>query len=129
MTTSALARNAYHQSARSTASPREVERQVLSKLTTAVVVAQKNRESDPAAFARALGKNLEFWNVVAVDVVSEGNQLPAELRSQLFYLFEFTQHYTRKLLADDDHSLDAEPLIEINQNIIRGLQGFEAAPA
>ncbi|PQA88863.1 flagellar biosynthesis regulator FlaF [Hyphococcus luteus] len=127
MSTSALARNAYHESARSTASPRAVERQLLSKLTTAVVVAQKNREDDPAAFARALGKNLEFWNVVAVDVASESNQLPAELRSQLFYLFEFTQHYTRKLLADEDHSLDAEPLIDINQNIIRGLQGAEDA--
>ena len=68
-------------------------------------------------------------SVVAVDVASESNQLPVELRSQLFYLFEFTQHYTRKLLADEDRSLDAEPLIEINQNIIRGLQGSEEAPA
>ena len=125
MTASTLARNAYHQSARTTASPRAVERQLLSKLTTAVVVAQKNRSADPAAFARALGKNLEFWNVVAVDVASESNQLPVELRSQLFYLFEFTQHYTRKLMADENRALDAEPLIEINQNIIRGLQGSE----
>lgn len=123
MTTSALARNAYHQSARSTASPRAVERQLLSKLTTAVVVAQKNRSEDPAAFVRALGKNLEFWTVIATDVASESNQLPNELRSQLFYLFEFTRHHTQKLMADDAHALDAEPLIDINQNIIRGLQG------
>ncbi len=125
MTASTLARNAYHESARTTASPRAVERQLLSKLTTAVVVAQKNREDDPAAFARALGKNLEFWTVVATDVASDTNQLPVELRSQLFYLFEFTRHYTRKLMADDEKALDAEPLIDINQNIIRGLQGPE----
>ncbi|WP_428408205.1 flagellar biosynthesis regulator FlaF [Hyphococcus sp.] len=125
MTASTLARNAYHESARTTASPRAVERQLLSKLTTAIVVAQKNREADPASFARALGKNLEFWTVVATDVASDSNQLPAELRSQLFYLFEFTRHYTRKLMSDDGKALDAEPLIDINQNIIRGLQGPE----
>lgn len=127
MTVSALARNAYHQSTRTTASPRAVERQLLSKLTTAIVVAQKNRKDDPAAFVRALGKNLEFWTVIATDVASENNQLPVELRSQLFYLFEFTQHYTRKLMSDEGKALDAEPLIEINQNIIRGLQGSEEA--
>ena len=127
MTVSALARNAYHQSTRTTASPRAVERQLLSKLTTAIVVAQKNRKDDPAAFVRALGKNLEFWTVIATDVASENKQLPVELRSQLFYLFEFTQHYTRKLMSEDGKALDAEPLIEINQNIIRGLQGSEEA--
>ena len=127
MTVSALARNAYHQSTRTTASPRAVERQLLSKLTTAIVVAQKNRKDDPAAFVRALGKNLEFWTVISTDVASENNQLPVELRSQLFYLFEFTQHYTRKLMSEDGKALDAEPLIEINQNIIRGLQGSEEA--
>lgn len=121
MTVSALARDAYHQSARSTASPREVERQLLSRLTTALVVAEKNRESDHPAYVRALSKNLEFWTVVAADLVSEGNQLPAELRSQLFYLFEFTRAHTRKIISGDT-ALDAEPLIEINQNIIRGLQ-------
>ena len=125
MTASALARNAYHESARTTASPRAVERQLLSKLTTAIVVAQKKRDDDPAGFIRALGKNLEFWTVVATDVASEGNQLPVELRAQLFYLFEFTQHYTRKLMADNENNFDAEPLIDINQNIIRGLQGPE----
>lgn len=125
MTTSSLARNAYHQSTRATASPRAVERQLLSKLTTAMVVAQKNRDSDPSGFIRALGKNLEFWTVIATDVASDGNQLPVELRSQLFYLFEFTRHHTRKLMSEDGSKLDAEPLVDINQNIIRGLQGSE----
>lgn len=90
-----------------------------------MVVAQKNRDSDPSGFIRALGKNLEFWTVIATDVASDGNQLPVELRSQLFYLFEFTRHHTRKLMSEDGSKLDAEPLVDINQNIIRGLQGSE----
>lgn len=121
MTVSALARDAYHQSARTMASPREVERQLLSRITTALAVAEKNRESDHPAYVRALSKNLEFWTVVATDVVSQENQLPADLRSQLFYLFEFTRSHTRKIISGET-ALDAEPLIEINQNIIRGLQ-------
>ncbi|GJL92635.1 MAG: hypothetical protein DHS20C04_22940 [Hyphococcus sp.] len=92
-----------------------------------MVVSQKNRNSDPSSFIRALGKNLEFWTVIATDVASEGNQLPAELRSQIFYLFEFTRHHTRKLMSDNDSHLDAEPLVDINQNIIRGLGGPEEA--
>jgi flagellar protein FlaF len=128
MTVTALARNAYHQSARSTASPRAVERQLLSRLTTALIVGEKNRRDDFAGLIRALGKNLEFWTVIAADVASEGNQLPAQLRSQLFYLFEFTRTHTNKIITGDQ-TVDAEPLIEINQNIIRGLQGPEEAKA
>lgn len=126
MTVSALARNAYHESARSTASPRAVERQLLSRLTTGLAVAEKNRGTDHPGYVHALSKNLEFWTVVAADVVSEQNELPVELRSQLFYLFEFTKAHTRKIISGDE-ALDVEPLIDINQNIIRGLQGPEEA--
>ncbi|MEZ5892655.1 MAG: flagellar biosynthesis regulator FlaF [Parvularculaceae bacterium] len=124
MTISALARDAYHQSTRSTASPREVERQLLSRLTTGLVVGEKNRETDHAGYIRALGKNLEFWTVIAADVASETNQLPTPLRAQLFYLFEFTRLHTNKIISGDK-KLTADPLIEINQNIIKGLQGAQ----
>lgn len=122
MTVTALARDAYKQSTKTTASPRSVERQLLTRLTSALIAAERNRKDDKAGLARALGKNLEFWTVVATDVASEGNQLPAELRAQLFYLFEFTRHVTRKVLGGDD-TVSILPLIEINQNIMAGLQG------
>ncbi len=126
MTASALAKNAYHESARTTASPRAVERQLLSRLTTALTVAENKRDQDHPGYIRALSKNLEFWTVIAADVASEGNQLPTDLRANLFYLFEFTRHHTNKLIGGDD-ALDVTPLIDINQNIIRGLQGPEEA--
>ena len=122
MTVSALARKAYDQSTRSTADPRAVERQLLARLTSAIIVTEKKRDEDLSSFIQALSKNLEFWTVVATDVVGEGNKLPSELRAQLFYLFEFTRKHTNKIL-NQDHQLSAEPLIEINQNILRGLQG------
>lgn len=122
MTVTALARNAYQQSTKTTASPRSVERQLLTRLTSALIAADKNRKTDKAGLARALGKNLEFWTVIATDVASEGNQLPAELRAQLFYLFEFTRHTTSKIMGGDE-TVSLLPLIEINQNIMAGLQG------
>ena len=126
MTASSLARNAYHQTARSTASPRAVERQLLSRLTTALSVAESNRDKDHPGYIRALSKNLEFWTVIAADVASEGNQLPVDLRANLFYLFEFTRAHTNSLIGGDG-ALDTTPLVEINQNIIRGLRGPEEA--
>lgn len=122
MTATAMAKSAYHQSARSTASPRSVERQLLSRLTSALIVSEKNRGADHTGFIRALSKNLEFWTVIAADVASEGNKLPQELRAQLFYLFEFTRHHTKKMIANDDGNLSVSPLVDINQNIIAGLQ-------
>lgn len=126
MTASSLARTAYHQTARSTASPRAVERQLLSRLTTALSVAENNRDTDHPGYIRALSKNLEFWTVIAADVASEGNQLPVDLRANLFYLFEFTRAHTKGLIGGDD-AIDTTPLVEINQNIIRGLRGPEEA--
>ena len=84
MTVSALARNAYDQSTKSTADPRAVERQLLARLTSAIIVTEKKRDEDLPSFINALSKNLEFWTVVATDVVGEGNKLPADLRAQLF---------------------------------------------
>ena len=127
MTASALARHAYNQTTKTTASARSIERQLLARLTTAMVVAEKNRKTDHPGYIHALSKNLEFWTVVAGDVASENNKLPQELRANLFYLFEFTRAHSRKIINGDD-ALDTEPLIEINQNIIRGLQGAEEQP-
>ncbi len=87
-------------------------------------MAENKRRQDHPAYIRALSKNLEFWTVIAADVAGEGNQLPSGLRAQLFYLFEFTRLHTNKLISGDDR-LNVSPLVDINQNIIRGLQGPE----
>ncbi len=95
---------------------------MLTRLTSALIAADKTRDTDKIGFARALGKNLEFWTVVATDVAGNGNQLPTELRSQLFYLYEFTRHHTNKIMKSETDA-NVHPLIEINQNIMLGLQG------
>ena len=113
-----LQTNGYMAATRSTGMPRDVEYQVFCKVTGAL-----NRAStEPINFsdlASALNENLTLWRTIALDVIDADNGLPASLRAQLFYLFEFTQSHTPKILRRE---ADASALIDINTSIIRGLK-------
>jgi flagellar biosynthesis activator protein FlaF len=115
-----LARRAYETSAKSTGTPRSVEYNLFLRLTSALSTAEENRTYNHSSYIDALSWNLELWTTIGADVSSQENALPASLRGQLFYLFEFTQHHTNRLLSGDI-SLSAEPLIEINRNVMTGL--------
>ncbi len=115
-----LARRAYETSAKSTGTPRSVEYNLFLRLTSALSTAEENRTNNHSSYIDALSWNLELWTTIGADVSSDKNALPASLRGQLFYLFEFTQQHTNRLLSGDA-SLSAEPLIEINRNIMTGL--------
>lgn len=113
-----LQTNGYMTATRSTGMPRDVEYQVFCKVTGAL-----NRAStEPVNFselASALNENLTLWRTIALDVIDADNGLPASLRAQLFYLFEFTQAHTPKVLRRE---ADASALIDINTSMIRGLK-------
>lgn len=70
--------------------------------------------------AEALHRNRELWSIIATDVASEGNKLPPDVKARLFYLAEFTQSHSRKVLKDE---AKVAPLIEINEAMISGLSG------
>lgn len=55
---------------------------------------------------------------MAADVADPNNQLPEELRAQIFYLAEFTEHHSRLVLAG---AATADILVEVNTSVIRGL--------
>ena len=117
---SVLALKAYEKTAKSTGTPRSVEYQVFSRLTSALTKAEENKAENYFSYVTALSRNLEFWMIIGADVSSPENQLPKELRSQIFYLFEFTQQHTQRIL-NGDKTLNAAPLIEINTNVMNGL--------
>jgi len=118
MLESRLAETAYAQSARSTASPRSIEYQVFARVTRALSV-QGDGFERTARLHKAIYDNLELWTTLAVDVASENNALPSELRSKLFYLFEFTRQHSAKVLRDE---AVADVLIDINTAVMRGLR-------
>lgn len=76
------------------------------------------------ARAAALHDNRRLWSRLAADVADDGNGLPPALRAQIFYLAEFTEHHSRRVLQGQ---AGIEPLIEINTAVMRGLGGAPVA--
>ncbi len=71
------------------------------------------------AFVNALHDNRRLWTLIAADVADSSNGLPGELRARIFYLAEFTDRHTSRILAGDG---DVAVLIDINTAIMRGLR-------
>lgn len=104
--------------ARSTGMPREIEYQLFSQITGRLHRAGTDAVSFPD-LAEALNDNLTLWRTIALDVATEDNELPEMLRAQLFYLYEFTDAHTKKVLRRE---ADATALIDVNRSIMRGLK-------
>ncbi|NRA98526.1 MAG: flagellar biosynthesis regulator FlaF [Rhodobacteraceae bacterium] len=103
--------------------PRSVEHDVLARITGRIQSAAKT--SNFPELAAALADNRRLWTLFATDVAEDDNDLPAQLRAQIFYLAEFTQHHTRRVLKKE---ASADVLIELNGAILRGLRG-DGVPA
>lgn len=120
MNAQTLAHRAYAQTARSTQTARGTEYELIAKVTHRIKAAA---EAGPRAYPRlveALYDNQRLWTVLAVDVADKENALPKDLRAQIFYLAEFVQHHTSKVLT---RKAKIRPLLEINAAILRGLSG------
>lgn len=117
-----LAENAYAQSAQSTATPRAIEYQIFARVTRALSSPGQGFDA-VSALSKAVCDNLELWTTLAADIAGDKNGLPAELRSKLFYLYEFTRQHSAKVLNDG-----ASPAIlaEINTAVMRGLTPAQA---
>lgn len=118
---SSLAENLYSDSSFHTGTPRGVEYRLLARVTRQL--SATGDETAPDRFARrakAIYDNEQLWATLACDVAEEGNGLPAELRSKIFYLYEFTRIHGRKVLQG---VATPEILVEINTAVMRGLQG------
>lgn len=124
MTAHTLARAAYGRPEAATRTPRAIEYDLFARVTHRLSAAQTPGTSF-AALAQALHDNRSLWSTIAADVAGGENALPAELRARLFYLAEFTQAQSRKVL--EGHAT-AAVLIDINTAVMRGLRPTEAQP-
>jgi flagellar protein FlaF len=113
----AMAQRAYAPTNAPTRSTRSIEYDVIARITSRLKAAI-TKGSYPQLL-EALHENRKLWRVLAVDVADEDNGLPDELRARLFYLAEFTDHHTRKVIRKEDNAV---PLLEINTAILRGLK-------
>lgn len=114
------ARAAYGRREAPVRTPRAQEYDLLARCTQKLAMAWMRRKEDFPLLATALTENLQLWSALAADVAEKGNGLPAPLRAQLFYLYEFTAGHTRSVL---ENRASVEVLIDINTAVMRGLRG------
>lgn len=100
--------------------PRAIEYELLARITQQLSAAWAARKTDYPALMKALDDNLRLWTTLAADVAEPGNGLPAPLRAQLFYLYEFAVQHSRAVREKD---ASVEVLIDINTAVMRGLRG------
>ncbi|AUC53580.1 flagellar biosynthesis regulator FlhF [Sagittula sp. P11] len=111
---------AYAQNARTTQTPRGTEYELIARVTHRIKAAA---EAGPMAYPKlveALSDNQRLWTTLAIDVADDGNALPQDLRARIFYLAEFVQQQTSKVLTRKGR---ITPLLEINAAILKGLSG------
>lgn len=118
--TLAQAQKGYAQHARTTQTPRALEYELIARVTHRIKAAAEAGPRSYPKLVEALSDNLRLWTTLAVDVADKDNALPQELRAQIFYLAEFVQHHTSKVL---NRKARIAPLLEINAAILRGLSG------
>ena len=121
MNVAELARTAYGSAGAHVQSDRGTEYSVFSRITRDLKHATDQGGPGFPKLVKALHENRKLWSILASDVASDENMLPAQLRARIFYLAEFTLSETQKILAGDQN---AEGLIDINTIIMRGLRSF-----
>lgn len=119
-----MPRSGYADLTAATRTARDIEYEAIARCTRRLVNAQSEGAAGFALVAQALHHNRLLWATFAQDVASGGNALPQALRAQIFYLAEFTDHHTRKVLAG---LATLDVLIEVNTAVMRGLRGQEAS--
>ncbi|MBP7001947.1 flagellar biosynthesis regulator FlaF [Amaricoccus sp.] len=124
MTLNAHARSGYASAAAPVRSERDTEYAVFARVTHRMSAVDEGDKSAFPALAAAVSDNQRLWGVLAEDLLSEGNRLPAALKGQLVGLAEFVRKHTLRVLAG---KAPVAPLVEINTTIMRGLRGQTAA--
>lgn len=124
MTPNTLAQRGYGQAAAPTKSVGKIEYDVIARVTHKLKEAAMRGKRGFPALAEAIHENRALWRLLAIDASGAENGLPDQLRAQIVYLMEFTNHHSTKVLAGD---ASVRPLLEVNTAILRGLRSGAAA--
>ncbi|QFT58358.1 flagellar biosynthesis regulatory protein FlaF [Sulfitobacter sp. THAF37] len=111
------ARRAYAPTTAPTKSERSIEFEVIARITARLKAAIEAAHFP--GLLEVLHENRKLWRTLATDVANPENLLPGDLRARIFYLAEFTNHHTSKVISRED---TAHPLLEVNTAILRGLK-------
>ena len=126
MSVAAHAQTTYGHHARTLKTPRDIEYDLLARITGRIQAQLPHaRGRTDAALVAALNDNRRLWAAFAADLAHPDNDFPPDLRARLFYLAEFTAKHTAQVLSG---GATAEALAEINTAVMRGLRGQTVRP-
>ncbi|MCB1347245.1 MAG: flagellar biosynthesis regulator FlaF [Maritimibacter sp.] len=114
-----MAKTAYATNKAPIRTPRGIEYEAFARITHRLKAAAERGKPGFPALAQALHLNRRLWSLLAADVAETGNGLPQDLRARIFYLAEFTNAHSRKVMRGED---SVEALIDINTAMMRGLR-------
>ncbi|GAA6199853.1 flagellar biosynthesis regulator FlaF [Aquicoccus sp. SU-CL01552] len=121
---------AYKRTISETESPRQIERRVLSRVTSELERLASDYDSTEQGLEKlgilanglrdALWQNQRVWQAFQRDLSSEGNSLSPDLRAGLISLSFWVDTHTRGVMKGQNK---VGPLVNINRTIIRALDG------
>lgn len=113
------AKSAYAAAKAPTRTARNVEYEILGRITHRMIVASNKGPDGFKELVEAVSDNRKLWMLFTSDLSREGNKLPVELKQRLLHLGRFTREHSSKVLA---RKATVQPLVEINTAIMRGLR-------
>ena len=115
--------SAYSKVAKQTASPRQLESNLLSKAAVNLQRIRDNWEDARTDLSEAMMFNRRLWTVFMTSVTRDDNPLPAPIRQNVANLGIFIMNHQRELLASPEpQKLDV--LININRELAAGLRAM-----
>ncbi|MEL6169667.1 MAG: flagellar biosynthesis regulator FlaF [Pseudomonadota bacterium] len=120
-----LAHRAYAGARGPVTTSRGIEYKAFAKITRELRDAETVGAPGFARLASAVHANRRLWTLLAADVSDRQNGLPEALRARIFFLNEFTQHESRKVLRRE---ATCAALIDINAAVMQGLRPEAGAP-
>ena len=112
---------AYQTIANQTASPRDLEADLLLKAASRLQAIQDRWDSEQSALDAALLYNRKLWSIFLTSATSEDNPLPTDVRQNVANLGLFVMNQTLSMLSDPKPD-QLRPLININRELAAGLR-------
>ena len=109
---------AYKETQTATEDPRLTEYRLFGQVTGALLSAKQTNASG-VPLVEAVDWNRRLWRTLAADCMDDRNKLTQDVRAKIISLSLWVAKYSRNVTREKA-SLD--PLIEINRNIMQGLQ-------
>ena len=108
---------AYQKANQNTESPRQTEYRAFAIFTRAMEEA--DGEDDTMARIRAVANNRRLWLTLQMDLLSEENALPDDLKGRLLSIALWVGRYSLKAMKGE---ASVAPLITVNKQIMEGMK-------